>query len=105
MKGLRCTTCNCEFNRSCHCNAGVIKVSKNGVCETKQKRRYGIIQQNSVNIEAAKDFDYDDGKELLVQCDCGECIFNKNRICTSSIVNMGDGLMKTKYFSKAKSGN
>ena len=105
MKGLRCTTCNCEFNRACHCNAGVIKVSKNGVCETKQKRRYGIIQQNSVNIEAAKDFDYDDGKELLVQCDCGECIFNKNHICTSSIVNMGDGRMKTKWFSKAKSGN
>ena len=83
MKGLKCTTCNCEFNRACHCNAGVIKVGKTGVCETRQKRRYGIIQQNSVNIEAAKDFDYESGKEVLIHCECA-------------------GLMRTKCFSKEK---
>lgn len=100
MKGMKCTTSNCEFNRACHCNAGVINVSKKGVCNTKQKRQYGVIQQNSINIEAAKDFDFEQNRELLIQCDNCDCVYNRNRLCSSEIVNMGDGLMKTKCFTK-----
>ena len=38
MKGLKCTTSNCEFNNNYHCTAGFITINKRGVCVTRQKR-------------------------------------------------------------------
>ena len=100
MTGLKCTTCNCEFNRNCHCNAGVINVSKTGVCATKEKRKNGILEQTKINIEAAKDFDFDKNPELLIQCDCKNCCHNRNGMCASEVVNVKDGWMKTKCWTK-----
>lgn len=102
MTGLKCTTCNCEHNCNCHCNAGVINVDKSGVCETKQKRRNGELEQAKVNIEASKDFDFDKNRELLIQCDSEACVHNRNLLCASQVVNVADGVVKTKCFTREK---
>lgn len=96
MKGLKCTTCNCEHNCNCHCNAGVISINKGGSCNTKQKRKNGILEQTRVNIEAAKDFDFDKNPELIIQCDCCNCCHNRNHMCSCEVVSVADGLLKTK---------
>lgn len=100
MTGLKCTTCNCEHNVCCHCNAGVINVSKKGVCQTKQKRDLGILEQNKVNMEAAKEFSYEDNEDVFIQCDCAECKYNRDLTCSSKIVDIADGLLKTRCFTK-----
>ncbi len=100
MKGLKCTTHNCTHNRNCHCHAGIINVGKTGVCMTKQKREYGILEQNAVNLEAARDFDFSDSDDLLIQCDSTKCKFNRDRICTSNAVHVGDSVLRTKCYTK-----
>jgi hypothetical protein len=104
MKGLTCTTSTCEYNRGCHCNAGVINIGKNGVCTTKVKREYGALGQLFENrrdgFEAAEDFDYGKNEELLIQCDSVKCIYNKDALCRSGVVNVGNGFLKTKCFTK-----
>lgn len=100
MKGLKCTTHNCEHNRACHCNAGIINIGKNGICMTKQKREFGMLEQSQVNIEAAKDFDFAQNDDVLIQCDSTKCVFNRDRLCTSNVVNVCDGLVRTKCFTK-----
>lgn len=102
MTGLKCTTCNCEHNCNCHCNAGVINVDKSGVCLTKQKRKNGELEQAKVNLEASKDFDYQKSQEMLIQCECEPCVHNINCLCGSQLVNVGDGTIRTKCFTKQK---
>lgn len=100
MKGLKCTTCNCEYNCGCHCNAGIVNIGRRGVCETKQKRELGMLQQAKVNMEAAKDFEYKDNTDVLIQCTCLECCYNKGTRCTSRYVDVADGVVKTKCMTK-----
>ena len=100
MSGLKCTTRNCEHNCNCHCNAGVIFIGKNGACKTKQKREYGVLEQEKTNIEAAKDFDFNENDQVCIQCDSTKCCYNYNNACCSQIVNVADGMMRTKCFTK-----
>lgn len=100
MSGLKCTTRNCVHNTNCHCNAGVICIDKNGVCKTKVKRDYGILEQEKANIEAAKDFDFDDNTQVFIQCDSTKCNYNHNNACCSQIVNVCDGMIRTRCFTK-----
>ena len=91
MSGLKCTTRNCEHNCNCHCNAGVIFIGKNGACKTKQKREYGVLEQEKTNIEAAKDFDFNENDQVCIQCDSTKCCYNYNNSCCSQIVNVEIG--------------
>ena len=100
MTGLKCTTRNCVHNTNCHCNAGVICINKSGVCKTKVKREYGLLEQEKANIEAAKDFDFDDNSETYIRCDSTKCNYNHNNACCSQIVNVCDGVMRTKCYTK-----
>ena len=102
MKGLKCTTTNCEYNHGYHCKAGVINVSKRGTCLTKVKREYGALGQSFANqaYEASEDFDYSKNEDVLIQCDSCKCMYNKEHQCRSSVVTVGNGLVKTKCFTK-----
>lgn len=100
MTGLKCTTHNCEYNTNCHCHAGVINIDKHGVCKTKQKREYGVLAQEKANIEAAKDFDFDHNQDIHIQCDSSKCAYNHNNTCCSQIVNICDGVVRTKCYTK-----
>ena len=100
MSGIKCTTHNCEFCSNCHCMAGIISIDKNGVCKTKRKREYGVLAQEKANIEAAKDFDFDSGENTFIECDSTNCQYNHHNSCCSQIVNICDGMMRTKCFTK-----
>ena len=100
MKGLKCTTSNCEFNNNYHCTAGFITINKRGVCETRQKREMGILEQTKVNMEASKDFSYEDNDDTFIQCNCFQCKYNRGCTCTSKTVDIKDGLLKTRCFTK-----
>lgn len=93
MKGLKCTTANCEHNHSCHCGAGIVNVDRNGVCRTKQKRGLGMLGQA---FEAAQDFALTSDENTLVQCDCTECVYNKSRLCCASAVTIRDSAIRTR---------
>ena len=97
MKGLRCTTTNCEHNHACHCDAGVINISKSAVCTTKQKRNMGTLGQA---FEAASDFDRLNDDNTFVQCDSVDCVYNKHRLCCAQAITVSDGKIRTKCFSK-----
>ena len=91
MKGLMCTTGNCEHNRSCHCHAGIVNFDKRG----------GVLPSSPTTmIEAARDFDYGEDTEVLVQCDCVGCAYNRNRVCANEAINVGDTMHRTKCFTK-----
>ncbi|MEG1394253.1 MAG: hypothetical protein RSD04_00720 [Clostridia bacterium] len=105
MKGLKCETHNCEHNFCEHCNAGIINIGKSGDCCTKQKREYGSLEQKKCDFEMAADFDYDKNMEVMIQCDSTKCQFNHNNFCSSQTVNIGDGMFKTKCFSKIVAKN
>ena len=100
MKGLMCTTGNCEHNRSCHCHAGIVNFDKHGACRTKQKRGGVLPSSPSTMIEAARDFDYGEDTEVLVQCDCVGCAYNRNRVCANEAINVGDTMLRTKCYTK-----
>ena len=100
MSAIKCTTHNCENCNGCHCTAGIIQIDKHGVCKTKHKREYGALEQEKVNIEAAKDFDFDSGENTFIECDSTNCQYNHNNMCCSNIVNVCDGMFKTKCFTK-----
>lgn len=53
----------------------------------------------------AADFDYDKNMEVMIQCDSTKCQFNHNNFCSSQTVNIGDGMFKTKCFSKIVAKN
>ncbi len=100
MNELRCTTCNCEHNINCHCNAGIIDIGQNAACKTKQKREYGLLEQEKVNMEAGKDWDYNDCDNVVIHCDCTDCKHNKNCSCGCQNVTISDGVVKTKCMSR-----
>lgn len=100
MKGLKCTTCNCEHNVNCHCLAGIINIDDHAVCTTKQKRSMGILEQNKVNLEAGKDFSFEENDDVFIVCDTLDCQYNKNHSCSSPIVNIQDCILKTKCKTK-----
>ena len=81
MKGLMCTTGNCEHNRNCRCLAGIVDFDKHGVCKSRCKRG-GIPKQNGAAIEAAIDFEYGYSPDVLVKCECADCTYNRNRVCS-----------------------
>ena len=104
MKGLKCTTTNCEYNHGYHCKAGVINISSRGVCTTKIKREYGALgqafQNRAEGFEAAEDFDYSKNEDVLIQCDSSKCMYNKDALCRSSVVTVGNGIVRTRCFTK-----
>lgn len=100
MKGLKCTTANCEHNEGYHCMAGVINISKNATCRTKVKRENGVIEQEFINMELAQEFDYSHNEELLIECDSIDCKHNANHRCKAQNVDIGDSMIKTKCFTK-----
>jgi len=100
MKGLKCTTTNCELNYACHCQAGVINISQNAVCNTKIKKGFLPIKEEYSNFEAANEFDYDENDDVLIQCDSVKCIYNNDHICSADLVNVKDGIIKTKCVTK-----
>lgn len=100
MNSLKCTTCNCEHNQACHCEAGIISIDQKGTCTTKQKRSMGILEQNKVNMQQGSEFDLKNCPDLFIQCDSTKCKYNENHTCTSEIVNISDGLMRTKCYTK-----
>lgn len=101
MKGLKCTTNNCEYNEACHCKAGIINVSEHAVCETKMKRANGVMEQEFTNMEAAEEFDYNKNEDILIECNSTKCKYNNAHRCTSSIVSVSDGMFRTKCKTKA----
>lgn len=102
MKGLKCTTSNCEFNEGCHCKAGIITIDKHANCASKVKRENGIIEQEFVNMEVGQEFNYNDNDESLIKCDSTDCIYNKCFRCSANFVNVGDKLLNTKCLTKTK---
>lgn len=101
MKGLKCTTSNCEYNQGCHCTAGIVTITDKAICKTKIKRKYGIMEQEFANMEAAEEFDYSASEDLLVECDSTLCVHNKNRRCAQDVIDVGDIRMKTKCLTKS----
>jgi len=100
MKGLRCTTSNCEYNRNMHCTAITVDISKRGVCRTKMKREGGMLAQVFENFEAASELDLE-FQDVTVRCSA-ECLFNVNRICGRDAINVEDGFVNTKCFTRKK---
>lgn len=99
MKGLMCTTCNCEHNRNCRCLAGIVNFNKRGACDTRRKRD-GLPRTGNVAIEAARDFEYGMAPDVLVKCDCVDCTYNRNRVCACESIEVGDSMIKTRCFTK-----
>lgn len=99
MKGLMCTTGNCEHNRNCRCLAGIVDFDKHGVCKSRCKRG-GIPNQNGAAIEAAIDFEYGYSPDVLVKCECADCTYNRNRVCSCESIDVGDALVRTHCFTK-----
>ncbi len=99
MKGLVCTTCNCEHNHSCRCLAGIVDFDKHGACKSRQKRG-GLPREKSAAIEAAQDLDLGVEQDVLVKCDCTDCTYNRNRVCACDGINVGDALLRTRCFTK-----
>ncbi|MBO4535247.1 MAG: DUF1540 domain-containing protein [Clostridia bacterium] len=100
MKGLRCTTDNCQHNCHERCEAGIIDISQHGTCKSKIKREGGALSQLFEDYEAGPDYSMDE-PELIVQCDA-DCIYNSNHLCTKEHVSVQDGLIATKCFSRKK---
>ncbi len=100
MKGLHCTTDNCEHNCHERCTAGVIDVNEHAVCKTKIKREGGALAQLFEGYEAAPSADLEN-TDVIIQCDA-DCIYNCNRLCTRENVSIEDGLARTKCFSRKK---
>lgn len=100
MKGLRCTTNNCEYNRNMRCTAISVDISQRGVCNTKMKREGGILAQVFENFEAAGELDAE-YKEVIVRCSA-DCLYNVNRICGKDNITVEDGFASTKCFSRKK---
>ena len=100
MKGLRCTTSNCEYNTCERCQAGVIDVSRGAVCRSKTKREGGALSQVFAGYEAASAYPMEE-PELIVQCDA-DCIYNSNSLCTREHVNIADGMMRTRCVSRRR---
>lgn len=101
MKGLRCTTNNCEYNSRDHCTAGIINVSESAVCRTKVRREGGALSQIFAEYEAAPDIEMLDETESVVQCDA-DCIYNTNHMCTRENLSIEDSVIRTKCFSRKK---
>lgn len=101
MKGLKCTTANCEYNSHNHCMAGIINVSETAVCKTKLKREGGALSQIFAEYEAAPDIGLLEETETVVQCDA-DCIYNVNHICTREHLSIDDSFVRTKCFSRKK---
>lgn len=101
MKGLRCTTANCENNKCERCYAGSVAINERGVCKTKRKREGGALSQLFENFEAANSFDMDD-PETNVSCNA-DCIYNVNSGCNREHLLVEDGVIKTKCVNRKKS--
>ena len=102
MKGIKCTTSNCEFNEGCHCRAGIVNVDKNGNCDTKLKRENGVIEQEFINMETAAEFSFDSSDDTFIECKSNGCAHNKNNKCLAEHINVGDKMMHTKCKSREK---
>lgn len=100
MKGLRCTTANCEHNKCEHCLAGVVDINEKGVCKSKIKRDGGALAQLFDNYESATAFDFTEN-ENIVQC-AADCIYNLNSECTRERLLVEDGVIKTKCADRRK---
>lgn len=100
MKGLRCTTTNCEFNRNMHCTAANVSFNKRGVCNTKMKREGGMLAQIFEDFETSKEFDIE-YQDIQVKCDA-DCIYNVNRMCGRENITVEDSMTKTKCFTRKK---
>ena len=93
MNQLKCTTINCQHNLKNHCNAGIINVTENAVCETKIKRAGGALEQTFAELEAGEEFLAD--APSMVQCDA-VCLYNRDKKCTASSLLVSDTMFKTK---------
>lgn len=102
MKGLKCTTDNCEFNKACHCTAGIVNITKSGRCASKIKRNGGVLEQEFANMEAAEEFDFAKSQDTLIECESTDCYYNKDLHCSAAIVNVSDGMVKTKCVTRCK---
>ncbi|MBQ9145300.1 MAG: hypothetical protein IJX70_02380 [Clostridia bacterium] len=100
MKGLRCTTDNCEHNCHERCTAGIIDINAHGVCKSKLKRDGGSLEQLFSAYEAGESFEELE-PELIVQCEA-DCIYNCNHLCTRENLSIQDGAWRTKCFSRKK---
>ena len=100
MKGLRCTTANCENNRCERCYAGSVDINERGVCKSKKKREGGALAQLFENYEAANSFELED-PETEVLCDA-DCVYNVNSKCSREHLLVEDGVIKTKCANKKK---
>lgn len=101
MKGLKCTTNNCEYNSICHCTAGIVNINEKGVCSSKMKRSGGVLSQSFSDMEASSSESSLENMDTLVQCDA-ECVYNDNFKCTRENLLIEDSLIKTKCFSRKK---
>ena len=100
MKGLKCTTNNCEFNNRGHCEAGVINIGANAICKTKMKKHFEDIDAEYERMEVAGEFDFSENDDVLIECDSVNCKYNKDHICTANRVDIRDTLMHTKCVTK-----
>ncbi len=99
MLQLKCTTTNCQHNLKCHCNAGIITVTEKGVCDSKQKRAGGPLEQTFKNMEAGDDFLND--APSVVKC-TANCIYNENNRCVSTSILVHDVLLSTRCATRMK---
>ena len=82
--------------------ASIIDVSEMGVCKTKLKREGGSLEQLFKEYEAAPAVDSLETPEVTIQCNA-DCVFNNNHICSRENLEIGDGMFKTKCFSRRRS--
>ena len=102
MKGLKCTTSNCEFNEGFHCKAGVVNIDKRGNCITRIKRENGVIEQEFVNMEVSSEFNYSDNEDTLIKCNSTDCSYNKCFKCSADFISVGEKLLSTKCKTRTK---
>ena len=100
MKGLECSTLNCEHNVMNCCTAGIINISSKGFCATKMKRDGGMLAQSFKDMEVSEELRADlKERDNLVQCEAS-CRFNDNFKCTAPCISIQDGIIHTKCYTR-----
>ena len=101
MKDLICMTSNCEHCVLNRCEAGIINVSKGGVCATRRKREGGVLSQNYADMEASTELSFVERPIVSVQCDA-KCVYNHDYKCHAEGITLEDGIVATRCATRSK---
>ena len=99
---IKCTTSNCEHHFRNRCMLGAVEVDTKGICVSKLKRAGGAYAQAVAEFEIASEIQPSDILPNEISCGCTACQFNKNKVCISTEIMVGDSFFSTKCFTKQK---